>query len=267
MNCFYINLSTAKNRKLWIEENFLKYNLHNWSLIRFNAFDKNSNYINTIKGRSSNAEKACYLSHKEIIANNLGATHPYLIFEDDTYFNEVTFTVLNNFLLKDINWDIIYTDIGISNPRNMIDMIYRKKCLTGSYELHEIGKMKFFGANSYVINHNSSQKILQMIDCEINIPYDLILRELINEGKLKAFYIFPFITTENELGNKSQIQSDYYKSTELALKTFRRMIFGMYDKYEINESIDFIEKELLDDNLINFSKIIAATLSDKFIKK
>ena len=50
MDCFYINLDSAKDRKLHIEENFAAYKKPGWTLTRFPAIDKAHVERNNIAG-------------------------------------------------------------------------------------------------------------------------------------------------------------------------------------------------------------------------
>ena len=71
MNCFYINLDKATERKSSFENNFLKNKSDQWNLSRFPAVDTNYVETNKIKGVISSSNKACNLSHKFAIKKTL----------------------------------------------------------------------------------------------------------------------------------------------------------------------------------------------------
>ena len=71
MNCFYINLDEATERRSSFENNFLKNKSDRWNLLRFPAIDTNYVKTNNVKGEISISNKACNLSHKFAIKKTL----------------------------------------------------------------------------------------------------------------------------------------------------------------------------------------------------
>jgi len=117
------------------------------------------------------------------------------------------------------------------------------------------------------LNPNSLEKIFHFIDEKnsLDIPYDVYLRQLISENKLKGFVIFPFVTTLSNESEASQIQVNETAKTEFVWNTFRKMLW--IDR-KIKDSQLFLEKinrALCDEESKQFGTIISACISNKFI--
>jgi hypothetical protein len=63
MDCFYINLGSAAERKLNIKRNFAAYKMPGWTLTRFSALDTAYFGRQNIAGTARPTEKASFLSH------------------------------------------------------------------------------------------------------------------------------------------------------------------------------------------------------------
>src|SRR5208282_5842379 len=91
MECLYINLDTATDRRTSIENSFDKYRRGNWTLRRVIGVDAASIETAQISGILSSAQKACVLSHRKAVGESLGNDDHVMISEDDTIFGESTF--------------------------------------------------------------------------------------------------------------------------------------------------------------------------------
>ena len=186
MKCFYINLDKSINRKINIENNFLENNTSAWTLTRFSAIDVMYVENNKIEGALRANEKACFLSHKFVIKENINCEEPILVMEDDAIFGKSTCAILDNFIKGSdkFEWDILFTDVGVG-PEVMLDLINLRKRLSINQEntLLDLAKLQFFGATSYILNPKSLKKVFNLLDENVllNIPYDLYLRSLIRK--------------------------------------------------------------------------------------
>jgi GR25 family glycosyltransferase involved in LPS biosynthesis len=226
-----------------------------------------------IPGSLRSNEKACFLSHKFAIKQNLNAIEPILIMEDDAVIGKSTCEILDNFIKlgNKFEWDILFTDICVPQPTIMIELIeLRKKLSAGNKtQILNLADFVFAGATSYILNPNSLEKVFRLLDAKdsLDIPYDLYLRELIFENKLKGFVIFPFVTTLSNESDTSQIQLDDTANTDLVWNTFRKMIW--MDR-KIEDSKLFLERinhDVCDEESKQFGTIISACISNKFIPK
>ena len=83
MDCFYINLDSAVERKVNFENNFNMHKKQDWNLTRFSAVDAEFVKNQKVLGELNPGEKGCFLSHKKIIGGNFGHDRPIFILEDD----------------------------------------------------------------------------------------------------------------------------------------------------------------------------------------
>ena len=273
MECFYINLDIASNRKLNIENNFLENKIGQWSLTRFPAIDVKYVEHHKIAGKLRSAEKACFLSHKFAIKQNLNSREPILMMEDDAEIGKSTCAVLDNFIENGnkFEWDIMFTDVCFTRPTVMIELIQLRKQLSVRNEIRmlNLADFVFGGATSYILNPKSLEKVFHLLDAKtaLDIPYDIYLRELIRENKLKGFVIFPFVTTLSSVSDKSQIQLEETANTDLVWNTFRKMIW-MDRKLEDSESsLNKINRDICDEESKKFGTIISACISNKYVRK
>jgi hypothetical protein len=129
-----------------------------------------------------------------LIKKALNSNKKYtVIFEDDI-------TILSEDLNKDIidiinkvnNFDIIYLGtLYDSKSTNIVDNIYKHNKLV---PLH--------GTHAYIINNNSASKILNYI-ININNPFDIVLKKLIDEDILDAYVIYPSLVIQNNNFNST----------------------------------------------------------------
>jgi GR25 family glycosyltransferase involved in LPS biosynthesis len=245
----------------------------NWTLNRFSAID--IHYVNKhkIPGSLRANEKACFLSHRQLIKNNITSKDPILFLEDDAIIGQQTCTILNQILQHhgDFEWDIIYTDVCIHQPDTMIDMINLRKDLKlqQKTQLLNLNNFSFAGATSYIINPLSLIKVDRLLSQEesLDVPYDIYLRTLVEKDILKGYVVFPFITTLSNDSEESQIQLTKTANTDTIWNTFRRMIWLERDLNDFNQITKKIQSDLCDTESVLFSRLIAALISDKFVNK
>ena len=108
MDCFYINLDSAAERKINFEKTFNALKKPDWNLSRFPAVDTEFVKNNNVPGDSRPGEKGCFLSHKTIIGSNLAHDRPIFILEDDAVLGARTCGLIDGMLQnKTQNWDIL----------------------------------------------------------------------------------------------------------------------------------------------------------------
>ena len=137
MKCFYINLDSANERKLQIERNFLENKGVEWSMSRYAAVDARYIENQMIPGSLSPSEKACFLSHKNLIKENSNSEDPFLIMEDDAIFGKHTCAIVKSILSSglDFDWDILFTDVAVPRIETMSDLVKRRQRLTLNNEV------------------------------------------------------------------------------------------------------------------------------------
>ena len=152
-------------------------------------------------------EIGCFKSHIEAIKLSLSYDTHIHILEDDIFFSKVFLQVVEHFIksIDEQSWDIFFTSFTVPIYKPYYQFFLK----------YDIEKINFFnmsnmlltGAHSYIINKNSKQNIIDKLEkYNFQIPVDLALRELINNNELKAYSLYPFISTHNYM--ESTIQRD-----------------------------------------------------------
>jgi GR25 family glycosyltransferase involved in LPS biosynthesis len=273
MDCFYINLAadTAKRREL--ESLFEACAPKNWSLHRFEAVDKNDVRRNSIKGSINDGAKGCFLSHKNLIQNNINNTQPLLIIEDDIVFSPKTFVLIENIIQQlDINqqWDIIHTDICIPTAGAMIDFYLSKKNISANQlSLINLQDKVYASTAGYIINSKSLRKVYNLLDNlqSLDQPIDLYYRSLTHSGALNSYATLPFITSLSSRSTQTNIQQDAHAYTELVWHTYRKFIWLDSDRDLVNREIERIEKSEIPKDAEDLLRIVSGVFRRNYQTK
>ena len=274
MECHYINLDQATERRQSLEESFAKHCTPGWSLFRYPAVNVPYIQQHQVSGQLRDSEKACFMSHRRLIGDQIGCDDPVLILEDDARFGVSTFKALDRLLINlpiEFEWDIIFTDIAVIDPKSMIDLVQLRRELTlqDNTRLLDLSKMAFAGATGYLIRPQSIEKIYKLLEAAhpLDIPYDLYLRSLIWRQEIKGHALFPFVTSISEWAESSQIQLDTTSLTDLTWNTFRKLAWIDRDLDQVRPAIQTIDRTLLDEESRYLATIVAAATSSHFILK
>jgi GR25 family glycosyltransferase involved in LPS biosynthesis len=241
MECVYINLDNAAARREAIEGSFQEHNSPGWILKRFPAIDVGYVKQNSIAGRIRDEEKGCFLSHKIIIERSVDLEDHLFILEDDVCFGRQSMAIVDNLVnneLPEDTWDLLFTDVGIPSIYGMLQLIDMRNNFrsTRSIQTIDLMTMIFFGSTCYIINKNAIRKLNHILDkATLDAPYDLYLRELIQLKLLRAFVIFPFLTSVSNESSKSGIQTPAFGRTQFIWNIFRQMIWIEGDEFDPSE--------------------------------
>ena len=243
MDCFYINLDNAKERCANLQRNFSEMKGPGWALSRFPAIDIAYVAAHNIRGLMSDSAKACYLSHRLLIASRRGSTQPSLILEDDAYLGAHSCSAIDDIITRvaPTEWDLVFTDVCIPAIQTMFDFIELRRQLAAkrTFVLQNLRDVWFGGTTAYIINPKSVEHLCKLLNEEqtLDEPLDLRYRRYCREGRLRAFVTFPFLTSLSPLSDTSQIQDGGAKVTELTWNLFRRLSW-------IDRDIDLCKEEL-----------------------
>lgn len=248
MQCCYINLDLAVQRREDIEASFKKAAGPGWSLKRFSALGPA--YIDThaVEGSRTATEKACFLSHRAVIQAHADSARHLLVLEDDVLFGIVTSEIVDGFLHQnaEAQWDLLFLDICVNRIDDMLNLYFhREKLIQGRTVIPlDLAKLPFFGANAYIVNARSYEKVLACLDSgiPIDIEYDLFLAGQITAGTLKAAVLFPFVTTLSHHAHTSQIQRRSMDTVNLARNVFRNLIWLESMPATCQEGIEQLDK-------------------------
>lgn len=274
MDCHFINLDRAADRRASIEASFSAHKTAQWHLNRYPAVDVPYVQRHAVSGTLRDSEKACFMSHRRLIGDQIGAEEAVLVLEDDARFGASTFRHLDHFLATvsdTLTWDILFTDIAIVDPKTMIDLVTMRRELapTNATRVLDLAGLPFAGATAYLLNPHSIEKIYGHLETAtpLDIPYDLFLRHLIWQGKIRGHVLFPFVTTVSDWAESSQIQLHDTAYTDLIWNTFRKMVWIDRDIEQARAAIHTIDREVCDDESRLLGTLIAACTSSRFVSK
>ena len=86
MKCVYINLDSAQARREAIEANFARHAAPGWTLRRFAALDAAHVESKPVPGKATPQERACFASHRAVIAESQADEGHLFVLEDDSLF-------------------------------------------------------------------------------------------------------------------------------------------------------------------------------------
>jgi GR25 family glycosyltransferase involved in LPS biosynthesis len=261
MYCCYINLAGRADRRNRIEQNFLEHAPPGWQLKRIEAVDTSLVRERAVKGKIRDAEKACFLSHAFTLGTHRQSEEPILILEDDAQFGPQSGLAIEAAVQRADQlgpWDVLYTDIIPPLPETMSQLARLRNQWQGlgPPELLDLQSVCFAGATAYVIHPRAIGRLFDYLNSleELNAPYDLFLRHLIHQGRIRAWAAFPFPTTvHTHLGGSSiQLVSD--ERANVAWDSFRRLMWlhrDEADKSQDAEKIALHFRQATADHLAN----------------
>jgi GR25 family glycosyltransferase involved in LPS biosynthesis len=231
MECHYINLDSAIDRRAALEANFTQCARQGWKLNRFSAINDATVEKDQVPGKRDWREKACFLSHKRVIEAQADDGRHFMVMEDDARLGMTSHEIIEGLLAEnhDAEWDLLFTDIGIQNMETMMLLaLHRQQLIDKRMVIAlDLAKISFVGAAAYVVNGRSRRRLLDYLAAGIPVDteYDVYLNRGIADGHLKAAVLFPFATTLSKHSQKSQIQPSVTYTANLARDTFRRMMW------------------------------------------
>lgn len=248
MKYYYITLPHKTDRQETIEQSFKSYGPSSAKLEKVEAVDTNFIKQNKIEGKVTEVERAVFCSHMGALTRGANEDSHIAIFEDDTIFYKHTFNMFDDIAKKlgEDNWDIIYGDLTIRIPNQMMSLLTMQRDLKskGQFIVNNVKELPLFcGAMSYVVNKKFVKPLLEMNEnsTSIDLAYDEFLRVLTEQGKARAFFVFPFITHMSDLGNFSQVQQgDEKLYTDFLWGSLRRLCWAG----RTDEDVDNLNKLL-----------------------
>ena len=273
MDCVYINLTSRPDRRQAIEDSFDRHRAAGWTLSRFEAVDTAQVAQANVQGAVSAAEKACFVSHRTLIRQHLPADGPLMVLEDDAMFGSRTCQVIETSLARipEDAWDIVFTDIALPDVGQWPDLVRLRRQFdqTGAFKLLGLGRLHFAGSTSYVLNRRSKRLLTQVLDeaTRIDAPYDIHLRSLVHQGRLKGFVLFPFVTTVSHLAEQTSIQASGGALLDAILNGFRRAMWADRDLDRAAADLAPLREACGSRETAVFGTLFEAMLSDQIPRK
>jgi GR25 family glycosyltransferase involved in LPS biosynthesis len=265
MRVTYINLDRETGRRTGLEANFAAHNQHGWTLSRFSALDAAALDAQGIQTTLRPSEAACFLSHRGAIEQSLVWPGNAMILEDDCQFGASTQQLVVDAIRNmPRDWDLLYTDICVPNFQAMIELFLLRRQRASRASLIPLRGMPFAGATAYVINEKSKPVLAELFaQCDLDIPYDLWLRQLVYDGVLTAFATFPFATTLSPEAETSQIQGADQASINAVWNGFRRMMWYQADTNRRHASFSDIDFASMASDELELVRMLAGVIAGK----
>ncbi|HEY4374936.1 MAG TPA: glycosyltransferase family 25 protein [Burkholderiales bacterium] len=272
MECFYINVEAAAERRRVIEENFHTYKVPGWFLSRTRAVDLNDLAGVAIRGRIREVEKACHMSHRNAVEESIGAPGHALILEDDTAFGPRSCAAIERAVasLPEDDWDLLFADAMIGDPVLMTRLLMMRRELEplGRQVLLPLTEWPHAGAAAYIINQRFKERLRALVNiAPLDLPYDILLREYVMRGEIRAFLVVPFPLMPGIQGDESQIQPVQGIETDIIWNGFRRLMALDRDLGSARALIARLPDDFIDDESAIFARVLGASLSNKRVMK
>lgn len=239
-----INLDRATERWSQVQQSHADFVGDHVALERLRATDAERVEAARVPGTLSAPEKGCLLSHlhalEVLAARGVG---PYWIAEDDIAFGTQTVRLLGLLLerLENTSWDILFTDITVATPRDMLEFWLRRDRLRGADDIDAVNPTgtAFGGTTSYLVNAGSLPKLRRLAASmgPLNVAWDVWLRAMAKRRRLTCLTTLPFLTRVEH--SPSQIQDDDAIFSWWA--AFRDLMFCDPDLAAIARRVDTIE--------------------------
>ena len=226
--CVFINLPAATARRESLEASFAAAEARGWSLRRFEALGPAE--MTEARGELTPAEQACAASHRAALASALEGDEPVLIVEDDTQFAPGAFAILDARLALTPAWDLIYTDVALTDLALMVELARRRDAMAGRGEVMalDLAGRPYAGAGAYAVAGQAKRRLHAALSRTelLGRPIDLALRDLAASGEFRAAVAFPFLTAPAPLADQgSQIQTGEAAAFDAAFNIFRRAMW------------------------------------------
>lgn len=207
---FYINLDRDPQRRQGMEAQLAACQLQA-------AYQRHPGALGNVLGANapklSPGDIGCITSHYQLLRSLSGSDHHVHILEDDALLSPRLGSILDS--LVQAGWlenvDLLFTDIAVPiNTDHIRDLqaLFRQ-CVrldaegnpqrVEKFTLLGLKGRKFGGTASYLVNRRAIGKVAGLFEEAmregISQPIDLFYRHHINEGRLTAACVFPFLTT------------------------------------------------------------------------
>ena len=197
---YYINLGNCIERNNKMKQQLLELGIAE----QYQRFEAISG-----QGRPEHAQTkltpghlGCWLSHQKLWAEAEKTNSNLHIMEDDAIIGNLLPTTLKSIELEDASWDLLFTDVyfhpspspeQFERLRRLKQDFYNNRKIT----LVDLKNLSFTGTSSYLVNHRSARKLIDLIDGKwnSNLTIDVYLQKLVAQGKIRAYVTIPFLST------------------------------------------------------------------------
>jgi Glycosyltransferase family 25 (LPS biosynthesis protein) len=205
----YINLDRSPSRRIAMDEQLAALGLKD-RYSRFGAIDGGT--LPPSRSALRPGELGAFFSHMRVLeaARSSGdaAVH---IMEDDALLSEHVRPVIEDAIGAGLfqRFDILFTDLlapphlgmlkGLKSVFDRVDVSAGRALRLSDLQVIDLAGQNFSCLTSYVVGANSIDRMLALCAIEArqgpSKPVDLFVRDCILSGKLRAAFLFPFITS------------------------------------------------------------------------
>ena len=193
-----------------------------------------------------------------------------MIVEDDCHFSKHAFGIIDDVTkrLDENSWDLLFLEVGIADPRQMIELKLQRNRLAETREiaLLDLSTLQFFGGLSYLINKKSKQKFVRCLDrfVRLDANIDIVFRHLIQTGELKGSVVFHSLQRPpNTLKYRGRMIPLNSAGTDIWL-AFRNLMFLDRNLDEVAAVVSEFEQNFCDTESRIFGSIVATCVSPRF---
>lgn len=272
MHCIYLNLDRQTDRRAFVERNFDRHADPDWTLHRFPAIDAARLPPRFATGALRDVEKACFASHVGALEMALGLPGDVMLLEDDVWFGPRSAELVNEArrALAGTVCDLIYPDVCIVDARQMLDLflLRREWDTTRRTQLLDLRELKFAGATAYVVRDHAKAPLVARLAAmaQVDVPFDLVLRNLVLQGDVTARATFPFATSLSMHAEQSQIQPGATVLADTCWNAFRRLVCVDAEALRVDVPAGFGERLPPTDDpaVAAFARVLACRLAPAF---
>lgn len=266
MRVHYVNLADAEARRRQLEASFQQFAPASLQLRRIEAIGADEVVARGLPGSLRPAEKACFLSHVRALEQSLDDDQDVFVVEDDALFGPSTFRELQR-LDSPANDDVemVFTSAMIGEVAGLLQqyLTYRNLIAHREVRFLDLAQIHFAGADAYLVRARAKAKVVQLLrsHSSLDVPYDLVLRNLIHAGRLRAVLAFPFLTMLSPQADASQLGNCH--PTVLAYNCLRRMLALDANHYAalFKPALEELEPGANDEQAEELARIVRVVLS------
>ncbi|NDP41975.1 MAG: hypothetical protein GZ089_04530 [Aromatoleum sp.] len=265
MQVTYINLDRNTERRAALEANFAAHNPQGWSLSRFAAVDGAKLDTPVVHTTLRPAVAACFLSHRGAVEQSAARDGDAMIAEDDVLFGPSSERVIAEALRSlPPDWDLLYTDVCISNFHTMLELFALRRLRTGRSGLLPLRGLPYAGSTAYIVNERSKGRMAELFAASnLSLAYDLWLRRLVYDGVLTGYATFPFATTLSTHADDSQIGIGKEFSMTGVWNAYRRLVWCDADPRQTASEVHGNDFDVLAADEIEMLRLLAQVIAGK----
>jgi hypothetical protein len=261
----YINLDAAAERRELLEASFRAANRGHDVLERFPALGPAD--VAEIAGSQIPAHKACFASHRAVLARYDDPAEDLLVLEDDAVLGPHTFRVLEA-LSAVSDWDVIFANVGAGSLEMMMELMRTRQAMKTQdmVAFVDLAAHPFFGTVGYLVRGRAKAKVLAALSPpQIDNQVDIHFRKVVEQGTLTAAVCCPFMVSISPAADESQINSGGVLADVANL--FRRLMYVGVELDEVAGPLAALSEAYADDWSRAAGQVFAIMASDKLPAK